>query len=74
MNKTISYLYFVGALVMPTAYALASGNEADGHGHQAVAVADPSSRKYVIIAVAVVFSLMIAWFIWSKIKSKAPMG
>lgn len=74
MNKTISYLYLAGAVFMPTAYALAGGSDADGHGHGAPEVADPSTRKYVIVAVAVVFGLMIGWFIWSKIKSKAPMG
>ena len=69
MHKTFSYLYLAGALLMPTAYALAHGGEDDGHV-DAVPVADPSSRIYVMIAVGVVFALMIGWFIWSKIKSK----
>ena len=73
MNKALSYLYLGGALLMPTAYALAHGGVDDGDGEE-VAVADPSMRKYVMIGVAVVFLLMIGYVINSKMKSKAPMG
>jgi hypothetical protein len=73
MNKALPYFYLTGAMLMPTAYALAHGGEDDGHV-DAVPVADPSGRIYVMIGVGVVFALMIGWFVWSKIKSKAPMG
>ncbi len=58
---------------MPTAFALAHGEMDDVHVEE-VPVADPGSRIYVMIAVAVVFVVMIGWFVWSKKKSKAPMG
>lgn len=65
MKKAIPYLY----LFMPTAIALASGNEADGHSHEVADVADPSKRIYVMVGVGVVFVAMVAWFIWSKRKA-----
>lgn len=66
--KALPYIYLVGALVIPTAMALAHGGEDDGHVED-VAVADPSKRIYVMIGVGVVFALMIGWFVWSKIKA-----
>ena len=74
MKKILPHLYLLGALLVPTAYAAASGEESDGHSHEMVAVADPESRIYVMMGVGVVFALMVGWFVWSKIKSKAPMG
>jgi hypothetical protein len=73
MKKTLAPLYLASAFLLPTAYALAHGGVDDGDG-DAVAVADPSQRKYVIIGVGLVCALMLGWFIWSKVKSKAPMG
>ena len=72
MNNTLSYLYLIGALIVPTTIALADGSGEHAHAGD-VAVADPSSRIYVMIVVGVVFALMIGWFVWSKKKSKAPM-
>lgn len=72
MKKTLPYLYLFGALVVPTTIALADGSGEHAHAED-VAVADPSSRIYVMVAVGVVFALMIGWVIWSKKKSKAPM-
>lgn len=72
MKKTLPYLYLLGALTIPSTLALAHGDEVDGHAED-VAVADPSSRIYVMIVVGVVFALMVGWFVWSKKKSKAPM-
>ena len=71
MKNTISYLYLAGALLMPSAHAIAHGGVDDGHTEE-VAVADPGSRIYVMIGVGVVFALMIGWFVWARIKSKAP--
>ena len=73
MNKTISYLYLSGALFIPSAIALAHGGEVDGHVEtEVVDVVDPTGRKYVMIGVAVVFALLIAWFVNSKMKSGPP--
>ena len=73
MKKALPYLYLTSGLLMPVAHALAHGEADDGHMDTA-AVADPSSRIYVLAGVGVVFALMIGWFIWSKMKNKAPMG
>lgn len=73
MKHTLPYVYLAGALLVPPMMALAHGGIDDGHV-ETEPVADPASRKYVMIAVAAVFVLMIGWFVWSKIKSKAPMN
>ncbi len=73
MHKALPYLYLASTLLVLTALALAHGGIDDGHTDE-VAVADPGSRIYVMIGVGVVFLLMVGWFIWAKIKSKAPMG
>ena len=72
MKKTLPYLYLFGALVMPTTYALAHGGTDDGDGVDPAA-ANPGNRIYVMIGVGIVFAAMIGWFVWSKMKSKAPM-
>jgi|GEM_PF-6345802 len=64
MKKLLPYAY----LLMSTTIALAHGGADDGHV-EAVPVADPNSRIYVIISVGVVCALVIAWFVWSKRKS-----
>lgn len=64
MKKLLPYAY----LFIPTALALAHGGADDGH-IEAVPVADPGSRIYVMIGVGVVFALMVGWFVWSKVKS-----
>ena len=67
MKKILPLFYFLA----PAAIALAHGEVDDGHV-EAVAVADPSQRAYVLSGVIIVFVLMLGWFIWSKRKSGKP--
>ena len=63
MKKIILLIY----LFAPWAIAFAHGEVNDGHV-EAVAVADPSQRMYVLGGVVVVLVPMLGWFVWSKWK------